>query len=360
MQVTLYRDHPAEGWPSMDRYAESLSAALQQLATPGWEFKMPMPPPPWPGRYGQILRRSLGYRAWVRQEQGNVNHIIDHSYGHLLLTLDPARTVVTVHDVTPMRFPGYQFGLSQLAWRLAWRGVQRAQHVIVVSSFVAAELEGCLKLAAPHIFVVPEGVSPHFCPQPAERQAAVRSRYLLEGQRLVLHLGHTHPRKNLPTLLRALALLRQQGIAFAFVQIGGRPNESHKKLIRELGLEQAVHFVGRVSDMDLVALYSTAAVFVFPSLYEGFGLPVLEAMACGTPVVASNAASLPEVVGEAGLLLDPNSPLALAEAIAQVLDDHALAAELRQRGLERARQSTWEQTARGCLNVYRHIGEKDR
>jgi glycosyltransferase involved in cell wall biosynthesis len=360
MQVTLYRDHPAEGWPSMDRYAESLSAALQQLAVSGWEFKMPMPPPPWPGRYGQVLRRSLGYRAWARQEQGNVNHILDHSYGHLLLTLDPMRTVMTVHDVTPLRFPGYRFGFSQLAWRLAWRGVQRAQHVIVVSSFIAAELQDCLKLPARRIFIVPEGVSPHFCPQPAARQTAVRSKYVVEGQPFVLHVGHTHPRKNLPTLLRAMALLRQKGMSLAFVQIGGRPSDTHTRLIHELGLEQAIHFVGRIPDADLVALYSAAAVFVFPSLYEGFGLPVLEAMACGTPVVASNAASLPEVVGDAGLLVAPDSPQALAEAIAQVLDDQALAAELRQRGLERARRSTWEQTARGCLNVYRHVGENDR
>jgi len=360
MRVTLYRDHPAEGWPSMDRYAESLSAALERLATPGWAFKMPMPPPPWPGRYGQVLRRSLGYRAWARQEQGDVNHIIDHSYGHLLPTLDPARTVVTVHDVTPIHFPGSQLGVSQLAWKLAWRGIRRAQHVIVVSSFIAAELHDFLRLPDQHISVVPEGVSPHFCPQPTERQAAVRSKYLLGGHRLAVHVGHTHPRKNLPILFQALALLKQRGMALAFVQIGGRPDESHTRLIHELDLEQTVHFLGRISDTDLVDLYSAAAVFVFPSLYEGFGLPVLEAMACGTPVVASNTASLPEVVGDAGLLADPNSPQALAEAIAQVLDDPILAAELRERGLERARQSTWENTARGCLNVYRRVIEEAR
>ena len=118
-----------------------------------------------------------------------------------------------------------------------------------------------------------------------------------------------------------------------------------------------MHFASYVSDQDLVSFYNAADVFAFPSLYEGFGLPVLEAMACGTPVVASNAASLPEVVGDAGLLADPHSSEALAKTIASVLEDSELAAELSRRGLERARQFTWERTARGTLAVYHSLIE---
>jgi glycosyltransferase involved in cell wall biosynthesis len=208
--------------------------------------------------------------------------------------------------------------------------------------------------------VVPLAVSPDFRPQPPEKGIAIRRRYAPGKERLLLHVGHTQPRKNLPTLLRALVLLRQQGTQVILAQIGGQPDASQRELIQELGLERAVHFVGPLPDKDLVTLYGVAEVFVFPSFYEGFGLPPLEAMACGVPVVCSNVASLPEVVGDAALAVDPHDVQALAEAIERVLADPALAAELRQRGLERARQFTWERTAQATLAVYREIMEETR
>ena len=123
-------------------------------------------------------------------------------------------------------------------------------------------------------------------------------------------------------------------------------------------MENVVRFLGPVPEADLPALYAGAAVFVFPSLYEGFGLPVLEAMACGTPVITSNTSSLPEVVGEAGILIDPRDVRALAEAVERVLADERLRAELRAKGVERARQFTWEKTARETLAVYRSVREE--
>lgn len=360
MRVTLYRDHPDEGWRGMERYAESLKAALQQTTPPEWEIEMPMPPTPWPGTYRRILARLLWYPLWARCQQGDLNHVIDHSYGHLLFTLDPERTILTTHDVAPFRFPGRRLGVSGLAWKLAWQGVKRARHIIVVSSFTATELQKYLGLPAERFCVVHQGVSPDFHPHTQAESAAIRQRFLREGERMLLHVGHTQPRKNLPTLLQALALLRQQGIQGILVQIGGQADASQKQLVQELELEQVVHFVGYVPDQDLATFYSAADVFVFPSLYEGFGMPVLEAMACGTPVVASNAASLPEVVGDAALTVDPRDAEGLAEAIERVLSDLALAAELRQRGLVRAGRFTWERTAQATLEVYCKILEKTR
>ena len=357
MQVTLYRDHPAEGWPSMDRYADSLREALRRVAPPEWVIEMPMPPYPWPSTYGRLLSRLLRYPLWARHQQSALNHIVDHSYGHLLFALDPARTVVTVHDVAPLRFPGRRLGLSGLVWKLTWRGIRRAQHIIADSAFMGAELQTHLDLPPQRFHVVPLAVSPHFRPQPADRCAALRKRYLPGEGWLLLHVGHTQPRKNLPTLLRALHLLRQGDAQIVLIQIGGQADASQRKLIQQLRLEHLVHFASYVSDQDLVSFYNAADVFAFPSLYEGFGLPVLEAMACGTPVVASNAASLPEVVGDAGLLADPHSSEALAKTIASVLEDSELAAELSRRGLERARQFTWERTARGTLAVYHSLIE---
>jgi glycosyltransferase involved in cell wall biosynthesis len=158
-------------------------------------------------------------------------------------------------------------------------------------------------------------------------------------------------------LLTALALLNRQRVAFHFIQVGGVFTPAQRRLLESSGLEHHVRQMSRVSEEELVGLYNVADVFVLPSLYEGFGLPVLEAMACGTPVVAANAASLPEVVGDAGLLVDPRSPEAIAEAIAQVLEDPALASDLRERGFQRARAFTWEQNALRTLEVYHRVLE---
>lgn len=361
MRITLYRDHPAEGWYSMARYAENLHSAMQQNLPARWIVNMPMPPLSWSNPYGQILVRTFGYPLWANRQQGDLNHIVDHSYGHLLFALDPARTLVTVHDASPLHFPGFRLGISGLAWRLAWQGVRRAQHIITDSSFIAAELRHLLDLPPERLHVVQQAVSPQFCPQPAEATKAIRERYLPEGGWMLLHVGHAQKRKNLPTLLHALAQIRRQGIPAMLVQVGSQPTPTLSGLIHNLELKEAVHFVGRVSDNELIGLYSAADLFVFPSLYEGFGFPILEAMACGTPVIASDAASLPEVVGEAGVLADPHSPEAFADAIASLLLDSAQAAEYRRRGLARARQFTWEQTAQRTLAVYRSIaGEMNR
>jgi len=267
------------------------------------------------------------------------------------LRLDVARTVITVHDVAPLRFPGRRAGLSSLAWRLAWQGVRRVRHVVVDSAFIAGELAALLRAPRERFTVVGAGVASRFAPRPPDVVNTVRRRYVRPGQRLLLHVGHTQPRKNLPTLLQALALLRQQGLDVVLVQVGGGETRELREL-REAGV---AYCTGPVPDRELPPLYSAADVFVFPSFYEGFGLPVLEAMACGTPVVAARAASLPEVVGDAGLLVDPHSPEELAHAIARVLGDDALTHELRQRGIERAHEFTWQRAAVRLMDVYERV-----
>ncbi|MFQ5611542.1 MAG: glycosyltransferase family 4 protein [Anaerolineae bacterium] len=358
MQVTLYPNHPAEGSHSMDRYANALQAALQPVIPPGWEVTMPLPPSPWPGIYGQILARLLWYPLWARNQQGSLNHVIDHSYGHLLFALDLERTIVTIHDVAPLRFPGRRLGLSGLAWRWAWRGVQRARHVIVNSTFTAGEARQHLPAAPETLQVIPMAVSSHFQVLPPEKQVGTRHRFCPEGGWLLLHVGHAQPRKNISNLLRALALVRKQGLPATLVQVGGQPTPSQQELVQELALESVVHFVGGCSNQELALLYNAADLFVFPSLYEGFGMPALEAMACGTPVVTSNVTSLPEVVGDAALLADPRSPEAIAGAIVRLLTEPDLAAGLRQRGLARARLFTWQRTAEETLRVYRRVLEE--
>jgi glycosyltransferase involved in cell wall biosynthesis len=352
MRVTLFRDHPAEGWRSMDRYAEALRAALASEAPPSWQIEMPTPPDPGQGVYRRLATRMLRYPSWARSSQGDVNHVLDHSYGHLLGALDPARSVVTVHDLAPLQFPGRRFGISGAVWRRAFRGAARARHVIAVSEFVAGELRGQMDPTRVRIYVVPQGVDEQFRPPTEEDRATVRETYVDGRDPLLLHVGRIHARKNLDALLDAVARLRAGGEPVRLVQAGGDPGPELARRVRGLKLEGVVHFAGRVSDEALIALYGAADVLVFPSLYEGFGLPVLEAMACGTPVVASDAASLPEVVGDAGLLVPPRDSAGLAAAVGRVLHEPGLAETLRARGLERARRFSWRETARGTLAVY--------
>lgn len=357
MRVTLFRDHPAEGWPSMDRYAGAIRDALVTIAPTGWDIQTPMPPPPpWPSTYAQIVNRLTRYPVWARTRCGDVNHILDHSYAHLLYALDPDRTLITVHDVAPLRFPDHGRGLSRLSWFVAWRSLRRARHVITVSNFTATELQRFLRNSKRQIHIVPNAVASTFRRPSPSVVAAMRNEYAAPGQHLLLHVGHLQSRKNLAVVIEALRQLRLERFDVVLLQAGGVPDRSLQQLIEAYELQAYVRFLGKVSEAQLVVLYSVADVFVFPSLYEGFGMPILEAMACETPVVASNTASLPEVVGDAGLLVDPRNAEAWAHAIALVFSDSAAAGRLRAAARNHAGQFCWQHAAAKLLELYASVG----
>ncbi len=176
----------------------------------------------------------------------------------------------------------------------------------------------------------------------------------------MLGVGSVEPRKNLVRTVEALALLRARGLPHHLVLAGAAyfgDGPVHSAIVR-LGLEDRVHVLGFVPDEDLPALYTLADAFVYPSLYEGFGIPVLEAMACGTPVAASNATAIPEVAGRAALLFDPTDVEAIAGALARLLDDDVTARRLRSDGQIQAARFSWERTARETLKVYRRVVEE--
>ncbi|MEW6750750.1 MAG: glycosyltransferase family 1 protein [Candidatus Latescibacterota bacterium] len=257
----------------------------------------------------------------------------------------PCPLVVTIHDLTPLVLPqqgSWRTPVRRTLFRLLaqWVG-RRAARIITDSEHSARDIVRLLHVDPSRIRVLPIGVEPRFRPlQDAAQLRQVLARYQVEPPYL-LWVGNGKPHKNVPGLLRAFARLQQRdGAGPVLVLAGdlGRWGDGHRLLARQLGLEERVRFTGPVAEDDLPALYAGAGLFVFPSLYEGFGLPPLEAMACGTPVVASSRTSLPEVVGDAGLLVDPLDEGALAAALGRLLADGAEHQRLRRAGLERARR----------------------
>lgn len=269
-----------------------------------------------------------------------------------------ARRIVTIHDAFAFVSPETHNRLDN--WRYRWmlrRAANRADAILAVSTCSQRDLVRYLGLPADRIQVIPEGVDPKFRPVTDENERwRVFARHDIRPPYL-LYVGGINARKNLARLLAAFAQVRQRHSGVMLVVGGQRQWQAGEvdSVVSRLGLADGVRFTGYLDDADLPALYSAAEAFVFPSLYEGFGLPPLEAMACGTPVITSNTSSLPEVVGDAALMVDPYDVEGLAAAMERALTDGAWRADLRRRGLEHASRYTWEFAAKEVLAVYKSV-----
>jgi glycosyltransferase involved in cell wall biosynthesis len=261
--------------------------------------------------------------------------------------------VVTVHDLSFLDYPQNFRAMNRSYLRvLARRSVLRARRVIAVSQSTRDDLVKHYGLSPERIDVVYNGVDAGFHPLSAGEIDSFRARNGLPGQ-FILFVGTLEPRKNVVRLIEAYAHLA--GDRPHLVLVGGKGwlYQEVFERVEGLGISDRVHLVGYVPADELCLWYNAALMFVYPSLYEGFGLPPLEAMACGTPVITSTASSLPEVVGRAALLVDPTDVAALATAMARVLGDPGLRAEMRAAGLERAQHFSWQESARRTVDSYR-------
>lgn len=366
-RVSIFRDFAEDRRTSMDIYADGLAGALRDFAGSRFEVceQLPRPLKFVPGKTGSLrmrISRNLYYPWFARRHRGDVNHIVDHGYAHLLQTLDPNRTVVTVHDLIPLLswkgcLPGpTRYPHRPVLFERALGYVRRAGCVVADSESTRKDLVEHCGCEAGRIRVAYPGV-PSWCRvySAAERREARRNFGLPDFEtRLILITGsELQWYKNHPTCIRVLArLVESCPWPVKMVRTGGVSRE-WLQLLAETGMQP--HFV-QIPRLDrhtaMADIYNSVDCLLFPSWYEGFGWPPLEAMACGVPVITSNAASLPEIVGDAGLMCAPDDIEELTKGVFSLLRRDGLNERFTEAGLKRAARFTWRVYAEQICQIY--------
>jgi alpha-1,3-rhamnosyl/mannosyltransferase len=365
MRIALDLRTATDHFPGIGRYAKNLAKAMVPLLGEGDQVLVICQP-------GQSVlpdsRESTGERGVVATVPSSPFSLsqqwavpaalrryrasLYHSLYYLMPYGPGVPTVVTIHDLIPLLLPHHVPPATRILFRVFFpMALRTASHVVVISEATRRDLLARYRLPGESVTVISLGVEPAFRAQPPEAVRALCARLNLPD-RYVLYVGSNKPHKNLVRLVEAWA--RMQPRSFPLV-IAGSWSEAYPEVrprIEELGLRNAVRLVGPVREEDLPALYSGALLFTFPSEYEGFGLPVLEAMACGVPVIAAHVSSLLEVAGDAAVFVDPQDPDALARSMDELLGNEGLRKHLAEKGLERARGFSWERCAAATLRVY--------
>ena len=301
------------------------------------------------------LREQIHIPWLLRRERPDVYHAPHY-------VLPPAvrcRSVVTIHDCIHLMFPQYLPNRAAYAYARAsmWAAARRSDRILTVSEASKRDILHFFNVKPEKIVVVYNAIDEHFSATPSEEQVArIRERYQLD-HKFVLYVGNIKPHKNLVRLIEAFSQLRRTHDDLKLLIIGDEISKlpALRRAVHRNKLHKFVRFLGYLKDDTLTVLYRLASVFVFPSLYEGFGLPPLEAMASGTPVVTSNVSSLPEVTGDAAVLVDPYDVDSISDGMRRILDDPRLAEELRIKGLKRAREFSWERSVEKTQRVYREV-----
>jgi glycosyltransferase involved in cell wall biosynthesis len=341
-------------------YGRELLPRLQGRALDVVQWQRPLGPAG-TGRAGlaNALRLSLWFHVHVPRRIRAEHVTIYHAATSVAPLSVPCPLVMTVYDAILLMMRS-QYGLAHRIYHRVFSvlAARRAAAIIVPSAAACTEVARVYRIAPDRLCVVPLGVSPRFRPVPASVREHVLARLGIRAP-YVLFVGAEPPRKNLARLIEAFAQLRRSRPERRLELILAGPPQPEdpavRGLVTRLGLTGDIRRIGWVSDEDLPALYSGAICLAYPSLAEGFGLPILEAMACGTSVLTSDGSSMAEIAGDAALLVDPLSTDAIAGGLRQLVDGGALIDELVARGRERVRAFTWERTAEATEQVYRRV-----
>ena len=364
MRLVIDARTATDHFPGIGRYVISLSHALSQIAPDlcisllydSSATTSCLALPDLPRIACPVSPFSIRQQWIVPKQLHRAKAILYHSPYYLMPYIPGVPTVLTCYDLIPLIYPQYFSALQRLIFRIAHTfALKTADRIIAISQTTKADLIIRFRLAPQRITVIPGAADAYFQPQSHDRIAALRQKFALPEQ-YILYFGSNKPHKNLLYLVKAFAQFRiQNPKSKTRLVIAGHWDERYpdaKKLTHESGLKDQIIFIGPVEESDLPALYSGATLFVFPSLYEGFGLPVVEAMACGVPVVCSNTSSLPEIAGDAALLVDPFDVNTLAVTMGRALTEEGLRRKMREKGLEQAERFSWERTGRETLEVY--------
>jgi glycosyltransferase involved in cell wall biosynthesis len=305
-------------------------------------------------------RMGIAHYLWFLFAQTSIDADVYH-YPHFDLPFlwKSVKQIVTIHDLQYVKYPDFFVGLSRLKsvyTRIATKlALLRADRVISVSKTTAKDIQRIYKYPESRISVIYEGVDPTFLKHYDSAEILqTLSRYRITRP-YFLFVGQQRPHKNLPTLIKSFSKVVANLPNHALVIIGSgyKGYKEPQEMVARLGLQDRVRFIEYVSDEELAHFYSAATSLVYPSLYEGFGLPLLEAMACGTPVITSNVAAMAEIAGENAILVEPTNVDQLAEALLSVATDQRLRSSLIEKGLQHSRKFTWEQAAHQTLEIYR-------
>ena len=284
-----------------------------------------------------------------------------HTPHYVLPLLTPCRSIVTIHDCIHLKFPQYLPNriAHTYAWANLWTATHKARRVLTVSEFSKKDIVRYFNIPEEKVTVIPNAIDERFKIAPSEiEMARLRDRYQLPN-RFVMYAGNIKPHKNIERLIDAFALVHKRGLDDIGLLVTGSEVSQYSKLrraVHQYGLRKHVRFLGFQTEANLAVLYRLASVFVIPSLYEGFGLSPLEALASDTPVVASNASSLPEVLGDAAILVDPYEVRAIADGIVTALEDSDVIRDLKRKGRVRVEHFSWEHSINRVKRIYQEVG----